>query len=207
MGLDKTLNKKRQFYLLLKRTVDIGGATLGIVVLSPIIIMAAAVTKITSKGPVLFRQQRLGRHEKPFTLYKFRSMKTNAPQVEPAQLSVTEQQSLVTAWGRFMRETSIDELPQLFNILVGDMSFIGPRPSMSKELESDLVAARKSFLPSAYEVKPGLSGYAQIHLKRDHDINKKARDDSYYVQHMSLYLDGKIFLYSLFVLLGFNRGR
>jgi O-antigen biosynthesis protein WbqP len=131
----------------------------------------------------------------------------SAKQVPPEDMSVEEQQSMVTGWGKFMRKTSIDEIPQLFNILAGSMSFIGPRPSQTETYEASLVQARESFIPSAYEVKPGLSGYAQIHLKRDHDINKKAELDSYYVRHMSLWFDTKIFVYSFLFAFGFVKGR
>jgi O-antigen biosynthesis protein WbqP len=140
-------------------------------------------------------------------MIKFRSMRKDAKQIPPADMTIEEQQSMVTEWGKFMRKTSIDEIPQLFNILAGSMSFIGPRPSQTEIHEADLVQARDSFLPSAYEVKPGLSGYAQIHLKRDHDINKKAELDSYYVQHMSLWFDVQIFVYSFLFAFGFVKGR
>lgn len=199
------LSKRRKGYLVLKRIVDIFGAILGIVLLSPLLILTALITKLTSKGPIFFRQERLGIHERPFMLIKFRSMKTDAPQLGAEEMNVAEQRSFTTPWGEFMRKTSLDEIPQLFNILKGDMSFIGPRPCMAKTIE--LTEARRSFIPSAYDVKPGLSGYAQIHLHREHDVEKKAADDSYYVQHMSAWFDLKIFLYSFLVLFGFTKGR
>jgi len=134
-------------------------------------------------------------------------MRKNVRQVPPEDMSVEEQQSMVTNWGKFMRKTSIDEIPQLFNILAGSMSFIGPRPSQTETYETGLVQVRESFIPSPYEVKPGLSGYAQINLKRDHDINKKAELDSYYVKHMNLWLDTKIFVYSFLFAFGVVKGR
>lgn len=135
-------------------------------------------------------------------------MRIDAPKYVGAEaMSVDKQQSMVTKWGAFMRKTSIDELPQLFNILRGDMSFIGPRPCFGKHKEAELVSARLSYYPNAYEVKPGLSGYSQIHMKRDHDIYKKAKFDSYYVKHLGLWFDIKIFVYSFAVLFGFAKGR
>jgi O-antigen biosynthesis protein WbqP len=201
------LRKKQKAYLVLKRAIDIFGSLLGIVVLSPLLIICFLVTTCTSKGGPFFVQERLGKHKKIFHMIKFRSMRKDAKQIPPEDMSVEEQQSMVTGWGKFMRKTSIDETPQLFNILAGSMSFIGPRPSQTETYEANLVHARESFIPSAYEVKPGLSGYAQIHLKRDHDINKKAELDSYYVQHMSLWFDTKIFIYSFLFAVGFVKGR
>lgn len=207
MGLKSALTKQQKNYLFFKRGIDIFGSFLGILLLSPLLIVCALITKLTSKGPVLFRQERLGHTKKTFKLNKFRSMKTDAPQIPPDKLSLEQQVKLTNKWGEFMRKTSLDEIPQLFNILTGSMSFIGPRPGQTEEHENDLVLARESFIPSAYEVKPGISGYAQIHLHREHDPEKKARDDSYYVKHLSFWFDVKIFFYSFLVLFGFTKGR
>jgi O-antigen biosynthesis protein WbqP len=201
------LTVSQRFYLPLKRFIDFFGSTVGIVLLSPLLIVSAIITKLTSKGPILFKQSRLGKDEKAFTLYKFRSMRIDAPQISPENMTVEQQRSMTTNWGEIIRRTSIDEIPQLFNIWLGKMSFIGPRPSQTEQFESELVRARESFIPNAYEIKPGLSGYAQIHLHRDHDIMKKASDDAYYVKHMSLWFDIKLFIYSFFVLFGFTKGR
>ncbi len=198
------LTKRQRAYLVLKRAIDIVGSALGIIILSPLLLTVAIVTKLTSKGPVFFRQERAGKNLKTFRIYKFRSMVYNAPNIAVEDMTVEKQQSMVTPWGKFLRKTSIDEFPQLFNIFVGDMSFIGPRPSM---LGTKLIEERLSFVPSAYEVKPGLSGYSQIHLRRSHDIMDKAKSDSYYVSHMTFWFDLKIFVYSFFVLLGFAKGR
>jgi O-antigen biosynthesis protein WbqP len=201
------LRKSQQHYLVLKRAIDIFGSFLGIVILSPLIILCIIITSCTSKGGAFFIQERLGRHKTTFHMIKFRSMRKNAKQIAPEHMSVEEQQSMVTGWGKFIRKTSIDEIPQLFNILVGSMSFIGPRPSQTEQYEGDLVAMRESYIPNAYEVRPGLSGYAQIHMKREHDISEKARLDSYYVQKMSLWFDIKIFIYSFLFAFGIVRGR
>lgn len=201
------LTKHQKAYLVFKRCIDIFGSFLGIMLLSPLLLLCMLITKLTSKGPIFFKQPRLGRHKKVFILIKFRSMKTDAPQIPPADMTEEQQRSLTTPWGEFMRKTSIDEIPQLFNIFVGDMAFIGPRPSQTEDHEGNLVRARESFVPSAYEVKPGLSGYAQIRMKRDHDINEKAAEDSYYVKHMSFWLDAKIFIYSFLFSFGIVKGR
>ncbi len=205
--MNSTLKRSQKVYLFFKRAIDIFGSLLGIILLSPILLIAAFLTKITSKGPILFKQERAGKGLKTFHIYKFRSMYVDAPNIAPENMSQEKQQSLITKWGHFMRRTSIDEFPQLFNILKGDMSFIGPRPSLPMGLETDLIQARLSYVPNAYEVKPGLSGYAQIHMKRSHDIYAKAKFDSYYVAHLSFWFDLKIFIYSFLVLFGFAKGR
>jgi len=201
------LKKSQKFYLILKRAISIFGATVGLVLLSPVMLLVALMTKLTSKGPVFFRQTRLGRNEKPFTLLKFRSMRVDAKQVPPEYMTIEEQQAMVTPWGKFIRKTSLDELPQLFNILVGDMSFIGPRPSQDAEHEGDLIRERKSYYPNAYLVKPGLSGYSQVYLHRNHNYKDKAKYDSWYVQHLSFWLDAKIFVWSIVCALGPDKGR
>lgn len=200
------LNKGQKQYLFWKRTIDLFGSLLGITVLLPLILFCIIVTSCTSKGGPFFIQERLGRHKKVFKMIKFRSMRIGVKQIGQENLNEKEQASMTTSWGRFMRKTSIDEIPQLFNILAGSMSFIGPRPGMI-ENGNELIKARESFLPSAYEVKPGLSGYAQIHMKRNPNVIEKAKEDSYYVRKMSFLLDCKIFIYSLLFAFGVVQGR
>lgn len=134
-------------------------------------------------------------------------MKTDAPNIGAEYLSEERSDQYTTKWGKFLRKTSLDELPQLFNILGGSMSFIGPRPGLTKDGEPELVEERESYLPSAYSVKPGLSGYAQILLKRSHDIKERAKFDSYYAAHESLILDSKLFFLSFLVIFGFIQGK
>lgn len=202
-----TLKTPQHIYLFFKRIIDIFGSLLGIILLSPLLLICWFLTKITSKGPAIFKQARAGYHASTFTIYKFRSMKVGAPNVGAEALTKEQQKNLATPWGRFIRKTSLDEIPQLFNILKGDMSFIGPRPGLTKKGEPELFAARSSFVPSAYDVKPGLSGYAQIMLKRSPDVNERAKLDSYYVQHLTLWFDFKVFVLSFLTLFGFNKGR
>jgi len=185
---------------------DFIGSFFGIVIFSPIFILCSVITAFNSNGKFLFLQKRLGKNEREFTIVKFVSMRKGAPQIGSESLSMDEQRKLTTKWGFFMRRTSLDELPQLFNILIGDMSFIGPRPGLASQYESDLVTARKSFLPSAYEVKPGLSGYSQLLLKRSNDVQKRARFDSCYVKKSSFFLDIKLFIMSFRILFGFLKG-
>lgn len=197
----------QKIYLPFKRFCDIFVSLLAIILLSWLLIIAAIITKCSSKGPVLFKQKRIGKNEKLFTVYKFRSMRIDAPQVATSELAVGEQKDLTTKWGRIMRKTSIDELPQLFNILFGQMSFVGPRPGQDKEHEMDLYVARHNSNPSAYMVRPGLSGMAQIYMHRDHDPVKKAEWDSKYVRQVSAWTDIKLFALSFFVLFGYDAGR
>lgn len=200
------LTKKQRRYLVIKRAIDIVGSLLGILLSSPLLLLCAFITRITSHGPVILKQLRIGYHKKPFFMLKFRSMKISAPVVGAEYLTKEQQEAMVTPWGRFMRKTSWDELPQLFNILRGEMSFIGPRPGFSEDIEPELVKARSSYVPSAFEVKPGLSGYSQVILKRNPDVQLKAKNDSYYVSHISFGMDIKVFMISFLTLFGYNPG-
>ena len=205
--MEFSFSKSQRFYLVVKRAIDIFGSAFAIILLSLLIIFCAVMTKITSKGPVFFKQKRVGKNKKMFTLLKFRSMRVDAAQVAPSDISEATQKDMTTKWGKFIRKTSLDEIPQLFNIFVGSMSFIGPRPSQGEDVEGELIRDRSSYEPSAYLVKPGVGGYAQVKMRRGHDPHEKARLDSYYVAHLSLGLDTKIFILSFLSLLGINKGR
>lgn len=145
----------------------------------PLLLILFIITLFDSHGHPFFVQERYGYKHKIFKIYKFRSLR--------------EEKS--SSWGRFMRYTSIDELPQLFNILKGDMVFIGPRPLSIKENDIDI--ARSSEEHSPYDVYPGLTGYAQIRFKYNDPISVKAKNDSYYVEHFSLFLDIKILILTI----------
>jgi O-antigen biosynthesis protein WbqP len=134
-------------------------------------------------------------------------MRIDAPNVGAEALTIKEQRDLTTNWGRFIRKTSIDEIPQLFNILKGDMSFIGPRPGLTEKGEPELAASRRSYVPSAYDVKPGLSGYSQLTLNRSSDVNLRAKNDSEYVKRLSFWFDVKLFFLSFLTVFGRNSGR
>ena len=201
------LTKKQKFYLFWKRCIDLFGSILGITLLSPLILICAIVTKCTSRGPIFFKQERVGRHEKLFKLLKFRSMRIDAPEIAPVDITAEQQKQMTTKWGSFMRKTSLDEIPQLFNIFVGQMSFIGPRPSQGYSVEPALIDMRRSYSPSVYEIKPGISGYAQVVLHRDHDEKKKAACDAYYVKNFSFWMDCKLFFRTIFGIFGEEKGR
>ena len=203
----RMLTLGQRVYLPIKRLVDIGGSLFGIIVLSPLLLFALIAGAISFHGHPIFKSIRLGKNEKPFAFYKFRSMKIGAPMKGAEDFTDEEKKKYTTKWGTFIRKTSIDEMLQLFSILKGDMSFIGPRPMLSAELEPELYAARKSFKPTAFEMRPGLSGYAQIVMKRDPDVMEKAKNDSYYVKNFSMWMDIKLFVLSFMVLFGYNAGK
>ena len=140
-------------------------------------------------------------------MIKFRSVKMSAnPNLAPSDMDEETQKAMDTGFGRFLRKTSFDETPQLLNIFVGQMAFIGPRPG-SAHNEEFLRECREKYAPNAYDVKPGISGYAQIKLKREHDPEFKAHWDSEYVKRMSFWFDTKIFVYKILKLFGAVKGR
>jgi O-antigen biosynthesis protein WbqP len=198
--------KTQKTYLFFKRVIDIFGAILGLILLWWLLLFCAFMIKVTSEGPVMLKQARVGKDKKEFKMYKFRSMRFDAPTIATGDLTPQQQDAYVTKWGRVMRMTSWDELPQLFNILKGDMSFIGPRPGLPENIEPELYKMRCSFYPNAFCVRPGLSGYSQVIMKRSPDPDEKAKHDSYYVSHISFRLDLKIFVISFLSLFGYNRG-
>ena len=183
--------KSKIFYRFVKRSFDITASFLGILILGiPMLIVAIAV-KCSSKGPVLFRQKRFGKDNRPFTVLKFRSMYVEAPaDLPPSALKNAD--AMITRVGKLIRRTSLDELPQLFNILAGQMSVIGPRPAQVVN-EEELVALRN--LNGASKIRPGLTGWAQVN-GRDvlaADVVKKAELDGWYAAHCGFRLDLKIF--------------
>ena len=174
---------------LIKRIIDVIISFLGIIVLSPVLIVLSIVIKATSPGPVLFKQERVGKNNKSFKIYKFRSMRTDTPKDVPTHMLENPEQ-YITKVGKFMRKTSLDELPQLFNIFKGEMSVIGPRPSLPNQY--DLNELRdKNGSPS---IKPGLTGLAQISGRDELEIEVKANLDGEYANRMSFLLDCKCFI-------------
>ena len=132
-------------------------------------------------------------------MFKFRSMKIGAPFIPPYEMSEEQRKSFETGFGRFLRITSIDETPQFINVFLGSMSMVGPRPG-GIEYEEMLVEARESFTPNAFDVRPGITGYSQVYMKRQHDVKSKAWFDSEYVKIMSVWVDFKILVHTfLFV--------
>lgn len=172
----------------IKRIIDWVLSLCGIIVLSPVLLILAICVKVSSPGPVLFKQKRVGKDKTYFQIYKFRSMRTDTPKDMPTHL-LENPDAFITPVGRFLRKTSLDELPQIFNIFKGEMSIVGPRPALWNQ--DDLIAARDEY--KANECVPGLTGYAQIHGRDELPIPKKAALDGYYAQHLSFGLDVKIF--------------
>ena len=175
-------------YKFFKRTLDIVLSFLGMIVLSPFFLLLVLAIKLDSKGPVLFKQKRIGLHKKHFYILKFRTMRIDTPKDTPTHLLENPEQ-WITKVGKFLRKTSLDELPQIWNIFVGDMSIIGPRPALWNQY--DLIAERDRY--GANDVLPGLTGWAQIHGRDELPIAKKAELDGYYVQHLSFLLDVRCF--------------
>lgn len=188
MSKGKRLGKKQKRYLPLKRMIDLVLSMIAIIVLSPVYIIIAVAIKADSKGPVLFKQKRVGKDKELFEIWKFRTMKVDTPKNMPTHLLKSPDQ-YITRVGRILRKTSLDELPQIFQIAAGQMSIIGPRPALWNQY--DLIAERDKGLSN--QILPGLTGWAQIHGRDELEIETKAEYDNYYAEHMSLLLDIKCF--------------
>lgn len=181
---------------IIKRIMDIAGALCGIVITSPIMLTAALLVKLTSPGPVIFKQERVGLHNKSFYMYKFRSMERQSPRQERLAWTVRNDPR-VTPVGKFLRRTSIDELPQLFNILKGDMSLVGPRPERPLFVEKFKEEIPRYMVK--HQVRPGLTGWAQVNgLRGDTSIRKRIEYDLYYIENWTLGFDLKIILMTFF---------
>jgi len=169
---------------------------IGLIVLSPIFLIIIILIKLDSKGPILFKQKRVGKNKKHFNILKFRTMRIDTPKDMPTHLLANPEQ-WITKMGKFLRKTSLDELPQIINILKGDMSIIGPRPALWNQF--DLIEERDKY--GANNIYPGLTGYAQIKGRDELEIFDKAKLDGYYVSHMGLWLDIKVFFGTIFSVL------
>lgn len=175
-------------YKYVKRSLDILLSLVGMLVLFPFILVLVLAIKLDSQGPVLFKQTRIGIHKKTFQILKFRTMRIDTPKDTPTHLLENPEQ-WITKVGKFLRKTSLDELPQIWNIFVGDMSIIGPRPALWNQY--DLIEERDRY--GVNDILPGLTGWAQIHGRDELPIAKKAELDGYYVQHLSFGLDVRCF--------------
>ena len=193
-------------YEVIKRLIDIVFSFIGVIVLSPLFIIIAIIIKITSKGPVFFSQKRVGRDGKEFKMYKFRSMVVNAEELKEKLAAQNEMSGpmfkmkddpRVTKVGKFIRKTSIDELPQLWNVLKGDMSLVGPRPSLPKE-----VAQFEDWMNKRLEVKPGLTCYWQVSGRNNIDFKDWMKLDIKYVAERSTWIDIKLIFKTVGVLFG-----
>lgn len=193
-------------YEIFKRIIDIIGAGLGLILLSPIIAIVACAVKVTSKGPIFFSQKRVGKNGELFEMYKFRSMVVNAEELKENLEDQNEMSGpmfkikddpRVTKVGKFIRKTSIDELPQLWNVLKGDMSLVGPRPSLPKEVEQF-----DNWMFKRLSVRPGLTCYWQVSGRNNIDFEDWMKLDVKYVEERNIWIDIKLIFKTIFVLFG-----
>lgn len=184
------------FNAVLKRTIDIIGAIVALIIFSPLMLITALVIKLTSKGPVIYAQERVGLHNKPFKMYKFRSMYVQRPEEELSRWT-TKGDPRVTPVGRVIRKLNIDEMPQFINVLKGDMSLIGPRPERPQFVEKFKEEIPRYMIK--HQVRPGLTGWAQVNGYRgDTSIQKRIEYDLYYIENWTLGLDVKILFMTVF---------
>lgn len=180
----------------MKRTMDIVGSLTAIILFSPIMLAVAIAVKCGSKGPLIFKQERVGLHNRPFMMYKFRSMRVQDPSEEKKEWTV-QGDPRVTKVGKFIRATSIDELPQLFNVLKGDMSLVGPRPERSFFVEKFKEEIPRYMVK--HQVRPGMTGWAQVNgFRGDTSIEGRIEHDLYYIENWSLSFDIKIMIMTVF---------
>lgn len=198
-------------YFFIKRIIDLVFSILGIILLSPIMLITAIAIKIESKGPVIFSQIRVGKDGKHFKMYKFRSMVQNAEELKEKLLSQNEmsgpmfkmkEDPRITKVGKFIRKTSIDELPQLFNVIKGDMSLVGPRPNLPKE-----VAQFSEYHKLKLKAKPGLTCYWQVMGRSSIGFEEWMELDIKYIRERSIWLDLKLIFRTFFVLFGDKNAR
>jgi O-antigen biosynthesis protein WbqP len=179
-------------YMKIKRLIDIILSLIGLIVLSPIYLILIIAIKMDSRGPVLFKQKRVGINKTHFNILKFRTMRIDTPKDTPTHLLGNPEQ-YITRVGKFLRKTSLDELPQIWNIFVGQMSIIGPRPALWNQY--DLIAERDKY--GANDVPPGLTGWAQINGRDEIPIELKAMLDGEYVEKFSFWMDVKCFFLTI----------
>ena len=179
-------------YLVTKRGIDLFGAVSLIIILSPILLVLSILVKLTSNGPVIHWSKRIGRNNEVFLMAKFRTMKIETPQIATHLMS--DPDSYLTSIGGYFRRKSLDELPQLVNILKGEISFVVPRPSLFNQ--DDLIEARTKV--KVHSIRPGITGWAQIHGRDEIPIPQKVEYDHYYLENRSLFLDFRILLETFF---------
>lgn len=180
----------------MKRAVDIFGAVVALILFCPIMLPTALLIKLTSPGPLIFCQERVGLHNKPFKMYKFRSMRVQAPDEEKKEWT-TRGDSRVTGIGRFIRKTSIDEMPQLFNVLKGDMSLVGPRPERPFFVEKFREEIPRYMIK--HQVRPGMTGWAQVNgFRGDTSISRRIEHDLYYIENWTMGFDFRILFLTFF---------
>ena len=176
----------------MKRVLDVILSTLGLIILSPVFLILVVAIKIDSKGPVLFKQKRVGIHKRHFYIMKFRTMRVDTPQDTPTHLLENPDQ-WITNVGKFLRKTSLDELPQIINIIKGEMSIIGPRPALWNQY--DLIEERDKY--NANDIPVGLTGWAQINGRDELEIDVKARFDGEYAEKIGFMMDIRCFFWTI----------
>ena len=198
--------KTSKIYLFIKRIIDIVGSLIGLILLSPLLVIIGVLIKVESKGPIIFSQDRIGKNGKTFRMYKLRSMVANAEELKGTLMKENEMSGpmfkikddpRITKVGKFIRKTSIDELPQLFNVLKGDMSLVGPRPSLPNE-----VLEFEPWMNKRLMVKPGLTCYWQVMGRNNIDFQQWMLLDIKYVETRSIIVDIKLIIKTFFVLFG-----
>ena len=208
VNINSAVEKKeyRLIYSILKRVIDVVGALFGLIILSPILIIVGILIKLESKGPIIFAQKRVGLNGKEFKMYKFRSMVANAEEIKEKLKEKNEMSGpmfkmkndpRITKVGKFIRKTSIDEVPQLINVLKGDMSLVGPRPSLPNEVKEF-----ESWMLKRLDVKPGITCYWQVMGRNNIDFENWMKLDVKYVKERNFWLDIKLIFKTFFVLFG-----
>ena len=206
INLETTKEESKIIYVFFKRIIDIVGSLCGIILLSPIIIVVGILIKFETKGPIIFAQKRIGLNGKEFKMYKLRSMVVNAEEIKEKLKNKNEMSGpmfkikddpRITKIGKFIRKTSIDELPQLINVLKGDMSLVGPRPSLPNEVKEF-----EHWMLKRLDVKPGLTCYWQVMGRNNIDFEEWMKLDVKYVNERSFWLDIKLIFKTIFVLFG-----
>ncbi|MDI6414267.1 sugar transferase [Solobacterium moorei] len=193
MNQKHTLTFKQKCYLPIKRLIDLVLSVCGLIVLSPLLIAIVIAIKLDSKGPVIFKQKRVGKNKTYFNIWKFRTMRTDAPKDMPTHLLFSPD-AYITKIGKFLRQTSLDELPQILQIVVGKMAIIGPRPALWNQY--DLIEERDKY--GANDITPGLTGWAQVNGRDELEIPVKAKLDGEYVEKMGFMMDCKCFIMTIF---------
>lgn len=184
------------FYLKFKRLYDFVLSLLGLIILSPLFLVLIIAIKIDSKGPILFKQKRVGKNKTHFNIMKFRSMRIDTPKETPTHLLENPEQ-WITKVGKFLRKTSLDEIPQFINILKGDMSFVGPRPALWNQY--DLIEERDKY--GVHNILPGVTGWAQVNGRDTLLIPDKAKLDGVYIERISLWTDIKLVIKTFLIVL------
>jgi exopolysaccharide biosynthesis polyprenyl glycosylphosphotransferase len=182
----------------LKRIIDVAAALLALTVFLPVYLIVALGVKLSSKGPVFYSHYRIGLHGKPFRIHKFRSMYVDAERNGPALSS--ENDPRITPFGRFLRKTRLDEIPQFFNVLIGEMSLVGPRPE--RQFFIDQIVAQAPHYRHLHNVKPGITSWGQVkygYAENVEQMIERLKYDLLYIENMSLYVDFKILIYTVLI--------